>query len=85
MQHVKAGCRKVAAWLKEYKLSLACTQCGENHPGCLDFHHRDREQKDGPIAQAAWQGWSVARILAEMAKCDVLCSNCHRKLHYEGP
>jgi hypothetical protein len=24
-----------------------------------------------------------ASILAEIAKCDILCHNCHAKLHYE--
>lgn len=35
------------------------------------------------IAQAARNGWGLERLKVEMEKCEVLCSNCHRKLHYE--
>jgi predicted HNH restriction endonuclease len=27
--------------------------------------------------------FGTARLLAEIAKCDVLCANCHRKLHWQ--
>lgn len=32
-------------WIKRYKSKLHCVECGENHPACLQFHHRDREEK----------------------------------------
>ncbi len=28
-------------------------------------------------------GYSLARIMAEIAKCDVRCRNCHAKVTYE--
>ena len=30
-------------------------------------------------------GYSTEKLRAEMAKCDLLCANCHRKEHYEVP
>ena len=65
-------------WLDEYKATLSC-KCGESHPACLEFHHRDPSTKLFRISQAKHE--SRERILIEMAKCDVICSNCHRKLH----
>jgi CRISPR/Cas system-associated protein Cas10 (large subunit of type III CRISPR-Cas system) len=56
-----------------------CAHCGENHPAVLDFHHLDPNTKDDHIASI----WSRKRIIEEAKKCIVLCSNCHRKLHYE--
>lgn len=75
--------REINVWLKEYKARLSCQNCGENHPACLDFHHRDPSTKDNTLAQAVARGWSKKRILDEIEKCDVLCSNCHRKLHWQ--
>ena len=66
-------------WIFELKAGLKCMKCGESHPACLDFHHRDPLGKD--ISVAGLRGYSMTRILGEMAKCDVLCSNCHRKEH----
>jgi hypothetical protein len=49
---------------------------------CLDFHHADPAEKDIDPAQAvSLKGWSIDRIRAEIAKCAVLCANCHRKAH----
>ena len=69
-------------WYNDLKTGLAC-KCGESHPACLDFHHRDPATKLFTISEGvATRGRSV--ILEEIAKCDVICANCHRKHHYEN-
>lgn len=76
--------KRIKEWLKEFKSTLKCIKCGENHPSCLDFHHRDSEEKEGDISGIVGRkGWGIEKILKEIEKCDVLCANCHRKLHYE--
>lgn len=74
--------KKIHEWYFALKATLVCSKCGENHPACLEFHHRDSKEKEVGIAICVRQGWSQKRILEEMAKCDVLCSNCHRKHHW---
>lgn len=73
-------------WLLEFKSSLCCVECGENHPSCLEFHHRNPEDKDFNIAGFATKQMFNDKkqqvILKEIDKCDVLCSNCHRKRHW---
>ncbi len=73
--------RKIHQWYEEHKASLACQRCPENHPATLIFHHRDPNEKESSISQAMHDGWSIERILKEMQKCDILCVNCHRRLH----
>jgi hypothetical protein len=46
------------------------------------FHHRDREEKSFTISNAVLRGTSIKTILIEIKKCDVLCENCHAKLHW---
>lgn len=69
------------AWYNALKLTMACMKCGENHPAALDLHHRDPALKDRGVSDL--MGWSRQRILKELAKCDILCASCHRKLHWE--
>lgn len=68
-----------AALLLEYKRSCSCVKCGETEPVCLDFHHVDPTQKDFGIGAAMGRNWT--KILEEIEKCIVVCSNCHRKIH----
>lgn len=75
----KANRKRKMDWLWNYKANLSC-ECGENHPATLDFHHRDESTKDGNISEMILD-WSIERVLEEIAKCDVMCANCHRKLH----
>lgn len=60
---------------------LFCTKCGEKDIACLDFHHIIPEKKNGNVVQMARLG-NLGKALLEADKCCVLCSNCHRKLHY---
>jgi hypothetical protein len=68
---------------KEVVAKASCIKCGESHPGCLDFHHRDPASKDRAIADMIAVKRNKKAILKEIDKCDILCANCHRKLHYE--
>ena len=76
----QAGNRK---WFDEYKSQLRCERCLETHPACLEFHHREPKKKEIVVSKALDWGWSIERILTEIAKCDVVCANCHRKLHWK--
>lgn len=64
--------------IAEAKLA-GCSRCPENHPGCLDFHHLDPSTKKKEISRMARDGSSEKHLLEEIAKCEILCSNCHRK------
>lgn len=63
-------------------IKIKCLRCDENHPVALDFHHRDPSNKLFEISKMISAGYSVERIKEEIQKCDVLCSNCHRKEHF---
>lgn len=70
-------------WLNSYKETLSCSSCGESHISTLDFHHEDSSIKEFSISTAVNRGLSIEKIENEISKCIILCSNCHRKLHYE--
>ena len=75
---------RLTAAVREYKQGRGCEKCGETHFACLEFHHPDPSKKDinpQDIVQA--KGWSIDRILVELRTMQVLCANCHRKLHHE--
>jgi hypothetical protein len=72
------------AWLAQYKAGLMCAGCGETHPATLDFHHTDATTKERTLGDAVRAMWSRRKVLAEIAKCEVLCANCHRKRHWQA-
>jgi 5-methylcytosine-specific restriction endonuclease McrA len=77
---------RLKRWFFEYKRDeCACARCGESHPGCLDFHHVNPTRKEVGVSELVNRGHSRKRVLAEIEKCMVLCSNCHRKEHYDPP
>ena len=69
---------KMAKLFQEFKDSLSCSVCGEPQACCLDFHHiRDKEFA---ISEAIAKV-GITKLVEELEKCSVLCSNCHRKYH----
>ncbi len=58
--------------------AIPCADCGKSYPRCvMDFDHRDPSQKRFTIGRHP-AGASLAALMEEIAKCDVVCSNCHR-------
>ncbi len=59
----------------------ACDACGRDGPHQLfEFHHRSAADKDFGISEdGILRSW--AAVLAELAKCVMLCANCHREVH----
>lgn len=74
--------KDIDKWYMELKASLKCSNCPEDHPACLTFHHINPEEKETEVDQAVASHWSKKRILKEIKKCIVLCSNCHNKHHF---
>jgi hypothetical protein len=62
--------------LREYLGENPCVDCGESDPVVLEFDHI--EDKDREIANLLGLSW--ARVVREIAKCQVRCANCHRRV-----
>jgi hypothetical protein len=55
-----------------------CTDCKQKfHPAAMDFDHV-RGDKFASVSQLVAYGYGIASIDSEIAKCDLVCSNCHR-------
>jgi len=54
-----------------------CVDCGNKYPYyVMDFDHLEDCEKIENISQM--KGWSKDKLLDEIAKCEIVCSNCHR-------
>lgn len=74
--------QELQIWYQELKSLYKCIECKKSHPAIIDFHHRDPTKKDLDLAVAIQHGWSKERVLKEIAKCNPICANCHRILHW---
>jgi len=75
----KRAVKRNRKYVEAYKIENPCT-CNETEPCCLSFHHKNGD-KTGNISDMVNRGYSISRIQKEIDKCDVLCLNCHAKLH----
>ena len=58
------------------KIAIGCEECGyHKHPAALQFDHINPETKSFPVSHGMNYSWD--KFLAEIAKCRVLCANCH--------
>lgn len=71
----KEARKAIRRWLWNYLLDNPCVDCGEPDPIVLDFDHiRD---KRGNVSQML--NTSLRVVIEEVNKCEVRCSNCHRR------
>lgn len=75
--HTKAERSQI---IRDIKRANVCARCGFADFRCLTFHHlRDKEFE---ISEAPSMRISVERLMKEIAKCIILCANCHLIEHY---
>jgi len=78
--HTHAMRKKIRLWLNEYLRLNPCVDCGEADPVVLEFDHQG--DKKFAIGDAARKGVTLNTVIAEVAKCQVRCANCHRRKTY---
>lgn len=65
-------------WLDSLK-NFSCMDCGNKFPPyVMDWDHRPEEVKVFTMGTIRNRVHSKERILEEISKCDLVCSNCHR-------
>lgn len=67
-------------WIRSVKDGKSCKYCGESFWACLDFHHRPGTVKEFSLSYGI-KTRSKRKVEEEIRKCDVVCANCHRKIH----
>lgn len=80
--------KRRAAWLKRRREQMdllirireltPCMDCGKQFPVCaMEFDHRNSDEKSALVSQMAGRV-GIRTLLEEIAKCDIVCTNCHR-------
>ena len=64
-------------YIYNYLLKLGCVDCNESDPIVLEFDHINPNNKKYNISNM--MNKSIKDIDLEIAKCEVVCANCHRR------
>lgn len=75
-----ASRREIGKALIDEARSCGCSMCEEDDLVCLEFHHIDPNVKEFQVGGYGIN-FSLDRLRAEIAKCIVVCANCHKKIH----
>lgn len=61
-----------------------CTDCGIKYPYyVMQFDHLATFEKVIELNKVASMGWSPVEIAEEIAKCEVVCANCHAERSHQ--
>lgn len=79
VSHVTETRKDLKEWFRALKRGRPCVDCAHSyHPYVMDFDHRLGEGKEFKLSTMVNCGFSREKILKEIAKCDLVCANCHR-------
>jgi len=68
--------------MRRLKEETGCQRCPEKDWRVLTYHHLDPKKKSFNLGQK-YMYFNRIRVLKEIAKCIVLCFNCHRRAEWE--
>lgn len=72
-----AGARNDVALLERIR-DTTCADCGRRFPFyVMEFDHRESSLKSFGIVESAGRH-DLVTLFNELAKCDIVCTNCHR-------
>ncbi len=61
-----------------------CADCGIKYPPwIMQFDHLEGADKIANVADMRRLSYSIASVMDEIAKCDVVCANCHCQRTHE--
>lgn len=78
IERVKRQGHKIRDEVRNYKASNSCVDCGQQYQYfVMDFDHV-RGEKIANVADIINRSCSRKAVWEEIAKCDLVCANCHR-------
>lgn len=70
--------KRVKEFVREQKRNRPCADCFMIFPYyVMQFDHRPGEVKCFDVSCSWKVGAGIKRVSAEIAKCDLVCANCH--------
>lgn len=76
---MRARIAPLREWVTAYKLEHGCVECGyREHPAALEFDHLPGFEKTEQVSLLILGRATLERVKEEIAKCELVCANCHR-------
>lgn len=77
VRYTRPGVEQKMKEIHEYQMEKGCMDCGyKSHPAALEFDHLPGTEKLFNIGEQIGNR-SRQQLWDEIAKCDVVCANCH--------
>ena len=81
-EQIKEHNRKYKARIQQYlwdlKSSTPCADCDKQYPYyVMQFDHIDEKTVKGGMGYMWKNKWSMEKVRAEVARCEIVCANCH--------
>lgn len=82
-ERAKAARKKFEKTLNELK-NNPCKDCGFSYPyWIMQFDHLDPKTKTSNISRMRGRITNIDKLLEEVAKCELVCANCHADRTYK--